>query len=408
MRITAVIVFVLGVHVYAGSYGQNGKVNLTMNSSLRDVFEKLEEVSGYHFVLKYDAEILDKKVQVNYANEKIENVLDNLLKDTGLSYRIIDRYIAITSNGEYVSGTQQSKNISGKVVDSTGAPLPGVTVVLKGTTQGTITSFEGIYTLSNVPANGILVFSFVGMKTQEIIVGSQSSVNVTLTEDAIGIEEVVAIGYGTMKKSDLTGSVASVKGEALAEIPGATVAQSLQGRTAGVFVQQNTGAPGAAIQIRIRGNNSILGNNEPLWVVDGFPVSSANMVNLSDIESIDVLKDASATAIFGSRGANGVVIVTTKRGKAGKTKVTYEGSFSIQQLRKKFDMCDAQEYMQLMNIQQLNDFGAEYFTQQEINAAGEGTDWQDLIYRNAPIHNHALNISGGNDKTKFAIGGSYF
>ena len=302
----------------------------------------------------------------------------------------------------------QNATVKGSVKSTSGESVPGASVIVKGTTIGTITDMNGNYTLGNVPSNSVLLFSFVGMKTHEVTVDGKTTVNVKMDEETIGLDEVVAVGYGTMRKSDLTGSVSSVKGEDLAEIPGATVAQALQGRTAGVVIQQNTGAPGAAIQVRIRGNNSILGNNEPLWVVDGFPVSSANMVNLSDIETIDVLKDASATAIYGSRGANGVVIVTTKHGKVGKTKVTYEGSYSIQTLRKKFDVCNASEYMQLMNIQQLNDFGSEYFTQEQIDNAGEGTDWQDLIYRDAPIQNHSLNISGGNDKTKFSIGASYF
>ena len=302
----------------------------------------------------------------------------------------------------------QNVTVTGSVKSTSGEPVAGVSVMVKGTTNGTITDANGNFSLGNVSKNGELSFSFVGMVSKRVPVAGKTLFNVTMEDDAIGLNEVVAIGYGTIRKSDLTGSVSSVKGEAVAEIPGASVAQALQGRTPGVVIQQQTGAPGAAIQVRIRGNNSIMGSNEPLWVVDGFPVSSANMVNLSDIETIDVLKDASATAIFGSRGANGVVIVTTKRGKTGQSKVTYEGSYSIQRLRKKFDMCNAKEYMQLMNIQQLNDFGSEYFTQTEIDAAGEGTDWQDLVYRDAPIQNHSLNISGGTEKTKFALGASYF
>jgi len=302
----------------------------------------------------------------------------------------------------------QNLSVTGSVKSTSGEPVPGVSVKVKGTTNATIADASGKYTLNNVSREGELVFTFVGMITKNVPVAGKAVINVTMEDDAIGLNEVVAIGYGTMRKSDLTGSVSSVKGETISEMPGATVAQALQGRTPGVLVQQQSGAPGAAIQIRIRGNNSIMGSNEPLWVVDGFPVSSANMVNLNDIETIDVLKDASATAIFGSRGANGVVIVTTKRGKSGKAKVTYEGSYSIQRRAKKFDMCNAKEYMQLMNIQQLNDFGSEYFSQDEIKAAGEGTDWQDLIYRDAPIQNHAFDISGGNEKTKFALGLSYF
>ncbi len=303
----------------------------------------------------------------------------------------------------------QTINVSGVVSASSGEALPGAYVIVKGTTIGIMTDNDGKYSLANVPSTGTLVFSFLGMKTLEINVEGRTNIDATLEDDAVFLsEEIVVIGYGTMKKKDLTGSVSSVKAEKIAEVTGTTIAQTLQGRAAGVIVQQNSGAPGATLQIRIRGNNSIRGDNEPLWVIDGFPVSNANMINTADIESIDILKDASATAIYGSRGANGVVIVTTKRGKAGKTTVTYDGSFGIQTLRKKFDMMNAEEYMTLTNIQYNNDFGIDYFTQNDFDNLEESVDWQDMIYRKAKVHDHAINITGGNDKTKFSLGGSYF
>jgi hypothetical protein len=177
------------------------------------------------------------------------------------------------------SAFAQNITVSGWVKNKAGEAIPGVTIAVKGTANGTVSNLDGNFSIGNISSDAVLVFSFIGMKTQEVVVGGKTTINIVMEEETIGIEEVVAIGYGTMKKSDLTGSVASVKGEDLAEIPVATVAQALQGRTAGVLIQQQTGAPGSAIQIRIRGNNSIMGSNEPLWVVDGFPVSSANMVN---------------------------------------------------------------------------------------------------------------------------------
>ena len=413
MKLTAFLILILVFDVSASLYSQNAKVSVKIeNATLSEIFSQIEEQSDYLFFYQNEQIRNVQRKTIEVSNKNALELVAELLRETGLSYKLMDRNIIIFPAGENIGQTisvgQQKLTVSGKVTDSTGMPLPGVSVVVKGTTTGTITDFDGKYNLPNVSGEATLVFSFVGMKSQDVKIAGKSTINITLEEETIGIEEVVAIGYGTMKKSDLTGSVASVKGEALAEIPGATVAQALQGRTAGVVVQQQTGAPGSAIQIRIRGNNSIMGSNEPLWVVDGFPVSSANMVNLADIETIDVLKDASATAIFGSRGANGVVIVTTKRGKTGKSKITYEGSFGVQRLRKKFEMANAKEFMQLMNIQQRNDFGTEYFSQEQINNAGEGTDWQDLVYRDAPIHNHSLNLTGGNEKTKFALGASYF
>uniref|UniRef100_UPI003217C2BC SusC/RagA family TonB-linked outer membrane protein n=1 Tax=uncultured Draconibacterium sp. TaxID=1573823 RepID=UPI003217C2BC len=301
----------------------------------------------------------------------------------------------------------QQTIITGKVTMVSGESLPGVSVIVKGTSVGTITDTNGNFSLNIFEEAKTLVFTFIGMKTKEVNITSSAKYNIVLEEDVYNLEEVVAIGYGTMKKSDLTGSVASVKGEEISSFPNTSITQAMQGRSAGVQVLQNTGAPGAKIQVRIRGANSIKGSNAPLWVIDGFP-GDQNMLNPSDIESIEVLKDASATAIYGSRGANGVIIVTTKRGRIGETKVDYEGSYSIQTIRKKLDLMNAKEYAQFYNIQQLNDTGEEYFSQNQINNYGEGTDWQDLIFASAPLHNHSLTVSGGNTKTQFSVGGSYY
>ena len=301
----------------------------------------------------------------------------------------------------------QNVKITGKVTNTSGEPIPGVTVIVKTTTNGTLTNSDGNYSLSNVNPNAALVFSFVGMTTQEISVNGRTVIDVLLAEEAIGLNDVVVIGYGTIKKRDLTGSLSSVKSDVITAFPTTTVDQALQGRMSGVQVIQNNGKPGANMQIRIRGANSINGDNSPLWIIDGFP-GNEQMINMSDIESVEVLKDASSTAIYGSRGANGVIIVTTKKGKAGATRIEYEGSYSTQTLRKKLDLMNAEEYMKLNNIQQLNDKGAEYFTQDQINSAGKGTDWQDLMFRTAPANSHSLTVSGGNEKTQFSIGGSIF
>ncbi|WP_460945660.1 SusC/RagA family TonB-linked outer membrane protein [Spirosoma daeguense] len=289
--------------------------------------------------------------------------------------------------------------------------LPGTTVSLKGTTTGTTTDATGNYRISiGNQANATLVFSSVGYLTKEVSVGSQSTINVEMTVDDRQLDEVVVVGYGTVRKSDLTGSLAQVKGKEIDAFPATNVLQALSGRAPGVQVTQNTGAPGAAISVRIRGTNSIQGSNEPLYVVDGFPTSGSNptIVNNSDIESIEILKDASATAIYGSRGANGVVIITTKQGKSGKMTVDYEGSYSIQSLRKKLDLMNAKEYAMFYNEQATNDKVAPYFTQDQINSFGEGYDWQNLVFQKAPMQTHNLTVSGGNEKTRFSVGGSIF
>ncbi|WP_339867044.1 TonB-dependent receptor [uncultured Algoriphagus sp.] len=302
----------------------------------------------------------------------------------------------------------QEAQVRGKVTEE-GMALPGVSILVKGTTQGTTSDIDGEYKL-NVAPSSILVFSFIGYATQEVNVGDRSEINVVMIPDFTTLDDVVVVGYGTVKKSDLTGSVSSVKNEEINAFPAANVMQALSGRASGVQVKQNTGAPGAPVSVRIRGTNSIQGSNEPLYVIDGFPYTGSNptIVSNNDIESMEILKDASATAIYGSRGANGVIIITTKRGKAGKTTVDFETSYGVQTIRKKLDLMNAEEYMQFYNEQAVNDNLAPYFSQQEIDNAGEGYDWQDLVFTNAPIKNTNFSVNGGSDKTQFSVSGTVF
>lgn len=299
----------------------------------------------------------------------------------------------------------QETSLSGKVTSNDGKPIPGVTVVLKGTSTGTITDSDGRFILKSPASSKTLVFSFIGMKSQEVSITNSTIYNVVLEEDTYNLEEVVAVAYGTIKKSDLTGSVASVKNEAITTYASSNVMQALSGRAAGVQVNQNTGAPGANISVRIRGTNSIKGSNEPLYVIDGFP-SSISSLNNSDIASVEILKDASATAIYGSRGANGVVLITTKRGIAGDTKVDFESSYGVQTLRQKLDLMNATEYAKFYNEQQVNDGRTAYFTQDQISGFGKGFDWQDFCFRSAPVLKNSVTVSGGNSKTQFAVSGS--
>ena len=298
--------------------------------------------------------------------------------------------------------------VKGQVTDArTGDPLVGVNVILRDASgSGTITDASGNYSLS-VPASSTLVFSYIGYVSQEVEVNSQTVINVTLVEDMEALDEVVVIGYGTMRKSDLTGSLSSVDSEDLTAFAVPNPIQALQGRAAGVNITTNSGSPEGSFTIRIRGANSIRGSNDPLYIVDGFP-ANVSSVNPDDIESLEVLKDASATAIYGSRGSNGVVLITTKSGKKGRTQVSYDGSYGFQSHINQLDMMDATDYMLFYNEQQLNDQGAAYFTADQIAAAGKGTNWQDLTYRTAPLQTHSLSISGGNDKTDFYIGSYIF
>ena len=412
MKLIVILILVLGLTAsYAESDAQTGKVNLKVKSgTVKDVIEEIERQTNLSFMYDNNIFKVDRTISIDAENESVKSIIEMLISGQNLKYELLNRYIVITSANSSSSATQQQKSVSGKVTDSSGASLPGVSVVIKGTTTGTITDMDGKYTLPKVPENGTLQFSFVGMRSQEVAVGGKVSINVTLVEESIGIEEVVAVGYGTVKKSDLTGSVTSVKSDEIKAFATSNVMQSLSGRAPGVQVSQNTGAPGASVSVRIRGTNSIQGSNEPLYVIDGFPFSGSNPTVLSnnDIESIEILKDASATAIYGSRGANGVILITTKRGKVGKTLVDFESSYGFQSLRKKLEMMDATEYAKFYNEQATNDKIAPYFTQDQINSFGKGYNWQDLVFQTAPITNNSLTVSGGTDKTKFSVSGTVF
>lgn len=300
----------------------------------------------------------------------------------------------------------QNATLRGTVKDTNSLPLIGVNVVQKGTTNGTVTDVNGSFTF-DVPANATIQFSYMGYTTLEIPWDGRSVMNATLHEDTELLEEIVVIGYGTVAKKDLTGSVSSVKPKDLTAFTVSDPIQAMQGLVPGVQISQNTGDPSGDYSIRIRGVNSIKGDNTPLYIIDGIP-SSTSIISTYDIESLEVLKDASATAIYGSRGANGVVLITTKRGKAGKTKVSYDFEYGIQSQIKKFDMMDAQTWARFQNLYLVNSgtLSEPAFTESEIAAMGNGTDWQELMFKNAPVISHNLSITGGADNVKYFVSAS--
>ena len=324
----------------------------------------------------------------------------------------------------------QPAEISGRITGEDGTGLPGVNVMILGTTTGVITDLEGDFRISVPDPAGTLVFSYVGMKTQEVRLDGQTTLNLTLIEDFAALDEVVVIGYGSVRKSDLTGSVASIKTEEIERVPVVTLEQAMQGRAAGVQVTTSSHKPGGGISVRVRGGTSINAGVEPLYVVDGFPVSSDNWsipsaggssvpynvlstLNPNDIESIEILKDASSTAIYGARGANGVVLITTKRGRAGQPHVDYSTHFAIKKVSKKIEMLNGREFAELYNEYNTNKGIPPLFNGSNRNYPlpediGEGTDWQDQIFRQGWEMNHQLTVSGGSDNTQYAISGNYF
>jgi TonB-linked SusC/RagA family outer membrane protein len=320
--------------------------------------------------------------------------------------------------------------VSGTVTTKQGDPVPGVNVVVKGTGSGTTTDGNGKYALTITDSNPVLTFSFIGFMNQDITVGNRTVIDVQLEEDVRSLEEVVVVGYGTVRKSDLTGSVSSVKADAFKDMPVTTVDQALQGRAAGVQVTQSSAAPGGGLSIRVRGANSLISGSEPLYVIDGLPIypdnnnfstgsttgsSQANRqagnalaaLNPSDIESIEVLKDASATSIYGSRGANGVVLLTTKRGKEGQTRVNLESSYSAQTIARDIDVLSGSDFARYLNTLDISQAGSPRYTEAQVNAFGKGTNWMDAISRTGGIWNNQLSVSGGSNNSRYAVMGNY-
>ena len=323
-----------------------------------------------------------------------------------------------------IGSTIQAQTVTGTVTEESTLPLPGVNVLVKGTTNGTQTDFDGKYTLNNVPSDATIVFSYVGFKTQEIAAGGQSTIDVTLIEDASTLDEVVIIGYGSTTVRDATGAVAAVTAEDFNQGVISSPEQLIQGKTAGVQITQTSGEPGAGIDIRIRGTNSVRANNNPLFVVDGVPLASdatsagadiagvgsnpaknpLNFINPNDIESISILKDASATAIYGARGSNGVVIITTKSGRSGKGVFEFNSSFSVSSVREEFDLLPADEFLRQRQL--LINPGNP-----DPQNFGSSTDWQNVVFRNSGSHNQDLSYSrsykDGNVRATFGYSGQY-
>jgi len=392
-----------------------------VQSSIVSALEIIENQSEFFFFYNNKVVKLDKKVSVDLKDKSINEILDAVFTDTDVEYTINDRQIILSINESEKSSAQQQqqRSVKGKVTDSSGATLPGVSVVVKGTTMGVITDSNGNYSLLNIPENAILQFSFVGMKMQEVKVGTQSFVNVSIIEESIGLEEVVAIGYGVQKRVNLTGSIATVDKKNLENRPITNATMALQGAT-GVYVNQTSGRPGAdGGTIRIRGIGTMSDAN-PLVLVDGIEYDLRD-VNPSDIESISILKDAASSAIYGNRAANGVVLIKTKTGQKGSLKIdynTYMGSQSIMQVPDNI-VTNAVEYMEGKNRALTNEGKPIEYAQTLVDeykagvAAGSdpwkyaNTNWMNVMFKNAPIQEHNLRFSGGSERTIFSASLGY-
>ncbi|MCW0481864.1 TonB-dependent receptor [Gaoshiqia sediminis] len=451
MKLLMILVF-SGLMTFASqSYSQMTKVSVDLKqATIMDVFSAIEDQTDYQ--IAYNSNILDvsKKIDLRVENKSISEVLDLVLKNSAAQYEFVGRYVVISDSkgSDFDARTsQQTRTITGRVTNNEGMPIPGATIVVKGTTMGTITDVNGNFEINDVRAGAVLLVSFVGMKTQEIPTDGQNVVNVSLLEETIGLDEVVAIGYGTVRKSDLTGSVVSVGADKLKDRPYTNAMQTLAGQVSGVQITQTQGAPGLAPTVKVRGASSINAGTTPLYVIDGIPLednttnststgisSGSNMdfnrnplnfINPNDIESIEILKDASSAAIYGSRGANGVVIITTKQGKAGKTKIEANYEFGLSKVLRETEMMNAQEWMEFQTAARNNSWATivaanpsatrglnvtvpvEFSDPAWIARIGNGTDWQDVLLRTALSHNVQVSASGGNEKTQFMVSAGY-
>lgn len=406
MKLTSLFFFLGLLQLSASVYSQQTKLSLTASDmSVREIIDRIEKESNFKFLYRDEVIDADRKVSMELKGN-VEEVLKKVFAGTDVFYRFLENnLIVLTTPAEQTGSSKQSQlTLSGKVTDSSGSPLPGVTVVVKGTTQGTITDGDGNYLLSNVPADATLVFSFVGMKTQEIPVSGRTDIQVAMEEDAIGIEEVVAVGYGTQKRSDLIGSVASVDQGDLAGRATLTVQQALQGKVAGVMVTKQDGQPGNTSSVRIRGIGT-LNNNDPLYIVDGVPMTNnVDIVNNNDIESIEILKDAASASIYGSRAGNGVILITTKKGVSGKPIVFYNANIGYNEVSNKLDLLNAKEYATISDEALVNG-GMEPYWKGSTGRAD--TDWQDKIFRKGLIQSHSFGVRGSKQDVRYYLSAGY-
>lgn len=453
MKLSAILMVVFTLNLTATGFGQfsfkaEGK-------TVREILDIIEQGSNYRFFYNDEFESAGKIMDLEVKNKNINQVLDRILESTDYKYKVFENnLIVISLKDELRARTDLQQNIvRGVVTDEEGKPLPGVSVVIKGTTRGTTSDVNGNYVLEGVTPESVIIISFIGFQTQEILVGNRAQINVTLKQMVTVLDEIVVVGYGTVKRRDLTGSVSSVRAQDLIATAPTTIQKALQGKTAGVLIASGN-LVNSGTTIRVRGNRSVTATNDPLFVIDGIPSTGGmETINPTDVESIEILKDASATAIYGSRGANGVILVTTKKGEAGKVAVDYDSYFSVgymDRFRRVFNVAEYTDYVReggrkyiydgnggwqldptsvysSLKPDYVEDLAMTYFSNDPYvleslkrgwtitptdtiwNPANlRGFDWQMAGYRNnATSTNHSISIRGGSENTKVYVSGSY-
>ncbi|WP_163708742.1 TonB-dependent receptor [Mangrovibacterium lignilyticum] len=408
MKLTAVFILTLLFQVNASVYSQNTKFNGDYRGkSIREVFTMIENQSHYRFFFNDDLIDIDKRVDFSVKDDNVEVILEHLFEGSDIQYKILDNNLIVLTTNDNPSYSQQVDAVSGKVTDKDGDVLPGVTVVVKGTTIGTVTDADGYFHLKLKPNATVLIFSFVGMETMEVPIEGQTDFNISMVESSIGLEEVVAIGYGVQKKESLTGAISGISSDDLERVHATTVSSALAGKIAGVTFRMPDGRPGASANIQIRNMG------DPLYVIDGIQKDAGQFNNISpnDIESITVLKDASA-AIYGVRAANGVVVVTTKRGKLGtKNRISVDAYMGWQNWTRFPETVGAYEWMVGKADAEMNLSGSTNITPEELAKWKEGTepgyqsfDWYDFIIKpNSPQSSINVSTTGGSEKINYYL-----
>jgi len=416
MKLTVFFILLSLMEVFANdTYSQKTKLTLDMqNVSVKQVLGQIEDMSEFYFL--YSTKVIDvsRQVDINADNELIADILSKLFQNNNVDYIVKGRQIVLTSNELADSfrgvGIQQSNVVTGKVIDESGESIPGVSIAVKGTSVGTVTDANGEYSIKLPDGATSLIYSFIGFEVQEVLIANQAVINITLIATSISLNEVVSIGYGTVKKKDLTGAVVNIKAEDIQQSSFGNVVQSMQGLVSGLNITTTNSGAEQNAKVRIRGEQSITASNSPLVVLDGIIWGgSLSEIPSADIETIDVLKDASSTAIYGARGANGVIIITSKKGsKTGKPKVTYRGNYGVINMTRKPRIMNGEEYALAKT-----DFWEQPMEQALTNTEWENynngisTDWIDVVTQQGYQQEHTLSLSGGSEVHTYFFSGNF-
>lgn len=415
MRLSLVLFLTALLNVSANVYSQNAKLTMNLqNVTIKDVLNEIEKSSSYKFIYRNEFVDVQQVVDIEATEQPLETIMAELFNPDMIAYRVFEGNIVVITDKSLL----QQLKVTGRVTDAiTGDPLTGVNVVVQGTTTGVTTDLTGAYSIEVPNNNAVLAFSFIGYVTQSMRVGNQATLDIQLKAEVKNLEEVVVVGYGTRKREDITGSITSVSKTRLAEVPVTNVMQSVEGTVAGLNVTTTSSVPGATPAVLVRGQNSITAQSGPYIIVDGIPLiktagSSINDINPNDIASIEVLKDASATAIYGVMGSNGVILITTKRGSSGKPVIRYNAYSGFENLAHILKPRNGAEYVQkykdwMTQTGQVQTSPVPNYGELPNYNAGIETDWVDVTTEQGMINDHNLSISGGTSDVKYYVGGEY-